>query len=194
MGFSASEIENLASGIGRKQTSIASEEAIDNGLMEILDIWFNGVRQEMSDALFNAKGKDTFIGSQGLKVVPNHTEEQLDISIEAPSYWEFVDKGVNGVEINQGSEFSFRSAGVSPTHQLAIQKWMGENGVVPNGDQTYEQAAYAIARSVKIKGIESTGFVSDVLTDESIETLKKSILSVTGKIISIKLSNGNNVS
>lgn len=187
MAFSEADILSMASEIGSKQSSIATEFAIGNGAKEMMEFWFNDVVDQMGDVLFQAKGRSTNLGSRDLIVVPNHSSKALEISIEGPDYWAFVDKGVNGLESVYSSPFSFKSLNVAPSHQLAIQKWMGTTGIQPEGGQSFAQAAYAIARSSKKNGIAPTNFVSKVLTQDTINQLESSLLAVTGAIIKVSI-------
>lgn len=92
-------------------------------------------------------------------------------------YGYFIDQGVDGTQHKtpNGSPYSFRNEGVSPSMQYGIFNWMRAKririrdlgtGRFAKGkitDKSYESLAYVIARSVKRKGINQTYFMTNPL-------------------------------
>lgn len=107
------------------------------------------------------------------------TKYRLDISMA--DYYDFVNKGVRGIESNAkapGSPYQFRKRSVSPAFLEALTKWVRREGlksrIIPEaavtervykrkakvlGPQDKERSlAYLIGRSIKRKGVRATGF------------------------------------
>lgn len=181
--------------VGRKSTEVPTDLLLAGSVKEAMAIWSTKASRDMAEFLNQKKNRSTGLGQDITALPVEQKEDYLELIIDAPEspYWEFVDKGVNGILSGAyGSPFSFKTLGVAPNHQRAIAKWMGEVRMQPRENQTWEQAAYVIARSVKEKGIEPTKFVENVLTESYIGELEKAILDITGETVKIKLKNGNN--
>ncbi len=192
MALSAEDImaKVRSQGIGTDKT--AARELLGNGITEVLETWTNDVAKSMVEYLENNKRVGTSL-AQGVTPLPVKSDgKAVEIELQAPSYWEFVDKGVSGLQNTFDTPFSFKFPSVSRSHAEAILNWIPKVGIQAMGDQTFEQVAYAIARSVKQKGINPTPFVTQTLTEARVNELEKAILDVTGESIKIKLRNGNN--
>lgn len=190
MALSAEEIKAqiLSQGVG----NIPTNNLVPNVIAKTVVAWVNDVAGSMVEFLDANKRAGTTL-AQGVTPIPIKADATgVEIELQAPSYWEFVDKGVNGLQRSVGSEFSFNYPNVSKSHAEAIRKWIPKAGIQARGEQTYEQVAYAIARSIKQKGIDPTPFVTNTLTEARVNELEKALLAVTGESIRIKLKNGNN--
>ena len=107
------------------------------------------------------------------------TKYRLDITML--DYYDFVNKGVRGIESNAkapNSPYQFRKRSVSPAFLEALTKWVRREGlksrILPEavvtervykrkakvlGPQDKERSlAYLIGRSIKRKGVRATGF------------------------------------
>lgn len=108
------------------------------------------------------KGSGTL--AQGVHALPIvHSGTSYSFEIHAPDYADFVDKGVNGVEQTRGSIYSFKSSHPSKKHVAAIMQWIPVAGLTlrdghPKKDP-YKAMAYAVATSVKQKGLKATPFM-----------------------------------
>ena len=113
------------------------------------------------------------------------------ITITAPEYAKFVDKGVKGYsnKYKNTGEFSFKRNGKSiPTK--AIRSFMMSRGIVPrlggkrvkltNPEQQLNAIAYLIGKAIKRDGIEAVPFYSSVLTEDLINDFSSKILDVMG--------------
>lgn len=103
------------------------------------------------------------------------SDKEITIRIYMPYYYDFIDKGVNGLRRSLGSPYSFRKPTSPPL--AAMRDFMINRGIVPrdsSGKRTkpknYEKAlnglAFAIGRKIKLNGIEGVPFYSNVINDE----------------------------
>lgn len=113
------------------------------------------------------------------------------ITITAPEYAKFVDKGVKGYnnKYKNTGEFSFKRNGKSiPTK--AIRSFMMSRGIVPrlggkrekltNPEKQLNAIAYLIGKAIKRDGIEAVPFYSSVLTEELLRDFSSKILDMLG--------------
>lgn len=118
------------------------------------------------------------------------------IDIEMEDYWDYINQGVNGLEVKWASEYLFRenpktpSAIGSPTFKDSIRQWMANKGIKQlswvDQDGEYrtknlktakdlDGAAFVIMQGIKKNGIEPSFFVDNALDDETITDLANSI-------------------
>jgi len=114
-------------------------------------------------------------------------QKVAQVAMEMASYWKFVEYGVNGVRVNRGSPFSFRSINPSPSHVAAIRKWAIDKALGIPADEI-DVAAYNIAKSIKRRGIKGRPFLNPMLSDAKMDELVSSIAVVVGKEISISIN------
>jgi len=98
-----------------------------------------------------------------------------------------VEYGVNGVRVNRGAPFSFRSIYPSASHVAAIRKWAIDKALGIPAEEI-DAAAYNIAKSIKRRGIKGRPFLNPVLSDAKMDELVNSIAEVVGKEISISIN------
>lgn len=107
--------------------------------------------------------------------------------LKMEDYWEFVDKGVQGVggvtksgrryiKKNNTSPFSFRDK-KPPIREL--EKWSYNNGVNP----------FVVQNSVFRKGIRATNFYSDVVDNKLVDELVNRLEEVGAREVEISLKN-----
>tara|TARA_R110002012_G_scaffold1372_2_gene5632 strand:+ start:1078 stop:1599 length:522 start_codon:yes stop_codon:yes gene_type:complete len=95
---------------------------------------------------------------------------KLSFEVKADSYYKFVDEGVNGLNSNMGSQYSFKLPYVTSKHARAIQEWKGLS----------LNNAYAVAMNNKKKGIKGKRITDNVLTDDVLDKISKDLAEVTG--------------
>lgn len=116
------------------------------------------------------------------------------IDIYMPYYYAFIDKGVNGLNKNQGSIYSFRKA--SPPPLKSIREFMMSRGIVPRKfnkttgkfdgsrlpitEKRLNSLAYILGRSIKLNGIEGVPYYSSVINENWLTELSESVLNVYG--------------
>lgn len=127
-------------------------------------------------------------GALEKSIAPNTTIEEGRIIVEvlAEDYWEYIDKGVNGLERNQRSPFSFRNLGVSRNMALSFEKFIKDRGItsiltrnaqgetiekILSTASDYKGASYHLAKATKKKGIERTDFFNSVFNQEAFDEL-----------------------
>jgi hypothetical protein len=132
------------------------------------------------------------------------SEGQILIKFLADDYWDFINSGVDGINqssgaiINQfGDTYKFKTSNPSPSmveafggganygkdgEQGNMQNWMASKGLIAeNGD--YNSLAFAIAKSVKQKGIKSTPFINNALSENKIQAFEQALLDAFESII-----------
>jgi len=113
------------------------------------------------------------------------------IDVLAMDYWQFIDSGVDGTQIKYGSPYSFKDH--QPTSEDLIS-WMSDKGIRSlswydreSGKQIekplvtledYKAAAFVIAKAVKRKGIEPSGFITNSFTQQEIDKLVKELVNL----------------
>ena len=113
--------------------------------------------------------------------------------INLNDYWKFLENGVNGTAVDNGSTYSFKSKTVNTD---AIEKWISVKKIVPhsinNKVPSTKQLAYYISRSIARNGIkgghylnsslQSTNFINNI-----IEEFSKQINIVINKITKVTI-------
>jgi hypothetical protein len=108
-------------------------------------------------------------------------------------YYDFVDKGINGVQGNVGSPYSFAYEKPSMAHAKSIAEWITTAGIEFKGrgtdkwEQAQLSAGYAMARAAKRKGIKAKPFFDNNITDARVEVLAQRIADSTGLEIELRL-------
>jgi len=123
-------------------------------------------------------------GSLKASIVPSEiklSSNGISVSITADDYGNYIEEGVKGVE-NQSidSPFSFKTIGVSKDHAEAVAKWIPARGIQPRENQTIKSLSYALATSIKKKGIKPQPWQSKVFTDETMNAFKLALTEVMG--------------
>lgn len=155
--------------------------------------WLQERIDEAKQILAN-DGRNTTAGALSASI----REGQFDLSEEgvlvmtvvAENYWKYINYGVNGTMVNQGSDMSFTTK--APPRQsmlnyirdktiteLAYTNRQGQRIVKPlNTEKSREGAAYVFAQSVKRKGIRKTPFIDEAFSDEQIDNLTKLLANI----------------
>ena len=89
---------------------------------------YAGLIREKLDAVDAASS-----GSLADSIKPTELEYNgttYTIGIEAKSYLDYVDKGVNGWAVNRGSVYSFKTKGVNPEGDMvkSVKEWLSREG------------------------------------------------------------------
>lgn len=130
-------------------------------------------------------------GSLAQSIIAMPVEQSGDVyefQVIADDYALFVDKGVDGTEVTHGSPYRFKHPNASRAHADAIRKWIPNVGIYAKEGQTYEQASWAIATSIKHKGLKPYPFIErsfgQIYEQEMAEALELAI----GRAVEIKLN------
>jgi hypothetical protein len=119
---------------------------------------------------------------QSIDATINVTVNNVSFSIEMEDYWKFVDKGVDGTEQSQGSEYKYKKNGKRIPLD-AMKKFVAARGLTPkpkskkvrktlknvSNTKNLDSLAWAIGVNIKKKGLEPTHFFTDIIN----ESLKK---------------------
>lgn len=128
--------------------------------------------------------------------------EVVTIDFLMNDYWDFINEGVNGVQNNFGSPYSFRS--LNPSREMvdaimgvgSLDGWIRAKGIrdliyVDNDgnlvikdlvtDSDFRSAAYVFARAVKRNGIQGNNFINNVFNEKAIQKFEEEILKAIEK-------------
>ncbi len=125
--------------------------------------------------------------------------DNIEVDILANDYWDFINSGVNGLQRQFGSEYSFKSLNPSPDMVDAfagtgseLGGWMKAKAITElvyydNNlqdfvrkelvtDSDYRGAAFVFARAVKRNGIEPNNFMDRAFNEEALNKFDELIL------------------
>jgi 4-hydroxy-3-methylbut-2-en-1-yl diphosphate synthase IspG/GcpE len=181
------EIQGDVLGVGAdvtKEFSLSRSPDVNAALIR----WMQDVIKLTVEGIDRVDAKATLNLRQSVGFAELPVEQKVaQVAMEMASYWKFVEYGVNGVRVNRGAPFSFRSINPSPSHVAAIRKWAIDKALGIPADEI-DAAAYNIAKSIKRRGIKGRPFLNQVLTDAKMDELVSSIAQVVGKEISISIN------
>lgn len=115
--------------------------------------------------------------ADSIKVLnPESEGKSIKVEVEAAFYSDFINNGVKGTKIKGTGKYSFRTSFPSKNMVDAIRDWMKASGLgvklvktehavgkleQKNAAIAAFDSAYAMARSIKQKGIKRTGYFDD---------------------------------
>lgn len=130
---------------------------------------------------------------------PKYKGKSVTLDIEALKYYQFLNKGVKGTQKGSG-KFAFKNNKVSTAMMFSIRKWLIREGIKARTNtgkaitkkeakrksitETSNKVAYAIAVSIKKKGIKKTGFM-----DKAIKATSSRVQAELGKAFKIDIIN-----
>jgi hypothetical protein len=151
-------------------------------------------RIEQAKQILANDGRNTTAGALSASIRQGQFELSEDgimtMTVVAENYWKYINYGVNGTQVNQGSDMSFTSKAPPRSAMLkyikdktiteiAYTNRDGQRIVKPlNTEKAREGAAYVFAQAVKRKGIRKTPFIDDAFTDEQIDNLTKLLANI----------------
>jgi 4-hydroxy-3-methylbut-2-en-1-yl diphosphate synthase IspG/GcpE len=181
------EIEGDVLGVGAdvtKEFSLSRSPDVNAALIR----WMQDVIKLTVEGIERVDAKATLNLRQSVGFAELPIEQKVaQVAMEMASYWKFVEYGVNGVRVNRGSPFSFRSINPSEKDVADIRKWAVDKALGIPADEI-DAAAYNIAKSIKRRGIKGRPFLNPVLTDAKMDELVTNIAQVVGKEISISIN------
>jgi hypothetical protein len=159
-----------------------------SALMTYLYNWAQEVTEELRESAM-AKANATGGLAQSMQAIPSQEGEKVVVSISMDDYYDYVNKGVNGVAAAVGSPYSFKTPYANSNMVAAItggggQSWIGAKGITAQ-DGDYNSLGWAIATSLKKKGIQPTRFFDDVINQELMDTFSEEMEKAFGKQIEI---------
>ena len=169
------------------------EKSLTEAVADIVLSWTDELIQDMrTDLDRQVKSKRNNLAqsiSPSLIVTRNGVSMELSLA----DYYDFVDKGVNGMQGNQGSIYSYKTARPSKKHAQAIAEWITDAGIdfKGRGSDNYAKArlnaAYAMATSIKKKGLKPKPFYDKNITQARVDDLSQRILDATGIVVELQL-------
>lgn len=169
------------------------EKSLTEAVADIVLSWTDELIQDMrTDLDRQVKSKRNNLAqsiSPSLIVTRNGVSMELSLA----DYYDFVDKGVNGMQGNQGSIYSYKTARPSKKHAQAIAEWITDAGIdfKGRGSDNYAKArlnaGYAMATSIKKKGLKPKPFFDKNINQARVEDLSQRILDATGIVVELQL-------
>jgi hypothetical protein len=193
-------LENLGS--GRNDFEAVELEPIEQALADLATLFADTAEKELNVKQAIATGKlAESIQWDRVKYLGG----VYSVDINVLDYYKWINKGVSGTENKTGGEYSFKNNRVSKSMMFAIRKWIIRNGLKANVKEvkakngkyalgrekktmnlanTSNSMAYAIATSIKKKGIKPTHF-----WDKAQTTVEKEIENSLGNAFAIAVVN-----
>lgn len=198
MSISKAQAKALSNGfldnLGEGKEGLIPRETLSE-LYVLAGDFIDYAQQELNKSNSNASGKL----SESLAII-NPTEKSIDV--EMNDYGWFVNDGVKGTKSGAG-KYAFKNDGASRKMVNEIQKWIKRGGLKSKNTNAkksiYAQekknaslselnkgraVAYAVARSIKQRGIKATGFI-----DKAGERLNKEVTGRLGEAFRIDIIN-----
>jgi hypothetical protein len=124
--------------------------------------------------------------------------QSLDYNISTPSgsyniefstdaeYFNFREQGVSGTEKDRNSPYKFKNNRPNKAMATAINEWTRAKGISAK-DGNYQALSWAIATNIKKRGFEGVHMIDNVFTNQEIQNIQDSLLTLTGEIIDVKI-------
>ncbi len=165
------------SGLGMSKGVFVPKEDMPLALQLVAD-YVEAFERQVADELNRLDKVDTGSLASSIKFETTETKNGIIIEVFVNDYYKFIDKGVKGIgrnNKNTTSPYKFRTLNPSQSHVNAIRKWINRNGIKARATDVKKYGAvgrekrqpqdkslaYIIARSIKSKGLERTGFWTD---------------------------------
>jgi hypothetical protein len=168
-------------------------EPLENSVEGVVSKWLQG-RIDYAKQLLAEDGRNTTAGALSASIRQGQfdlsNEGIVSVTVLAEDYWQYINYGVNGTDVNQGSTMSFttKAPPISSMLQyikdktiteLAYTDREGQRIVKPlTTDKERMGAAYVFAQGVKRKGIRKTPFIDNSFTDEEINKLTQLLANI----------------
>lgn len=179
-----------------------SKELLDKTSTIVTD-WANDAVKQMRKLLRerSKSGDDSMLAQSinfnGTKITSDGVQLVWDID----DYYIYIDLGVKGynntsktrVGPEKPSGFKFKNASTPKQMINSLKDYISRNGIpldVHEGQTTLEALeakAYSMAKAIKRKGINATGFYSDVFNQKNFDSLADKLSTVLGEAISVKI-------
>ena len=183
-------LDNLGS--GRDSEGLKTDHVID-ALVEIAGILLDETNKNLDKGGHNSSGA---LASSFKVVNPTVNGKVISLDIEALQYYQFLNNGVKGTKSGNG-RYAFKNPYPSKQMVKEVGDWMKRAGMSTRNikksvsKQESKQssvaqlnAAYAVARSIKMKGIKGTGFF-----DKAVQTASQKTKEILGKALKIDIIN-----
>ena len=173
--------------------------------LQLVAEYVEAFERKVADELNRLDKVDTGNLASSIRFETTETKNGIIISVFVNDYYKFIDSGVRGVgrnNKNTTSPYRFRYLNPSQSHVSAIRKWIARNGIKArvtdikkygavgreNRQPKDKSLAYIIARSIKSKGLERTGFWSSSI-DQVFKDFDVKMSQALGIDIRVNLEN-----
>jgi hypothetical protein len=191
-------------GLGMSKGVFVPKEDMPLALQLVAD-YVEAFERRAADELNRLDKVDTGGLASSIRFETTETANGIIISVFVNDYYKFIDSGVRGVgrnNKNTTSPYRFRYLNPSQSHVSAIRKWIARNGIKArvtdikkygavgreNRQPKDKSLAYIIARSIKSKGLERTGFWSSSI-DQVFKDFDVKMSQALGIDIRVNLEN-----
>jgi hypothetical protein len=169
----AISIKDLASNLGKSGLNFDT----DNPIQLVLGQWVLERIKVAQAKLDEPKGSNpsrssNASGSLRNSIAPETTTigSKVVVDIMANSYWDYLNKGANGTQVNFGSPYSYTANMGPPVNDIAT--WIRDRNIQPrNPTMTRQQLAVIISESVKRKGVAPVPFMDEAFNDQAVKDL-----------------------
>jgi hypothetical protein len=168
-------------------------EPLENSVEGVVSKWLQG-RIDYAKKLLADDNRNTTAGALSASIRQGQfdlsQEGKLSVTVLAEDYWQYINFGVNGTQVNHGSNMSFTTKAPPMASmldyirdktitELAYTSREGQRIIKPlNTDKARMGAAYVFAQGVKRKGIRKTPFITDSFTDKEIDNLTQLLANI----------------
>jgi hypothetical protein len=198
MSISKAQAEALAEGflddLGTSKEGLRPKETFTEIILLAAEFIENAQRNlNKSNSIASGALSESLVAAD-----PTLTNGTFSIDVFMNFYGLFVNKGVKGTRSGNGL-YQFKYENPSRKHVAAIQEWIKRASISVRSVKEYKgygrnekknkriaefDAAYAIAKSIKLKGLKPTGFL-----DKAEEQLKKNVSGRLGAALKIDILN-----
>ena len=172
MAKSLANIDDFIKGLEKRNPTDVETNSVQAVLYEWAFMFIKDCRERLEQS-GNISSGDL---SQNISPSVEGSNGVYTLSITLPDYYDFVNKGVQGVNGGNPSQYKFKTLKVSYSMMKSIRGWMKRNNLkatVQNKSfkhksvRTFESleksAAFAIATGIKKKGIKGSHYFDNAL-------------------------------
>lgn len=186
MPVNEGDIINQLEGLG---TNRSTAKMVDDAVQIAIIATSEQAIEKARSLLIN---KGTGALAQSITLTPTTVEGDVyTFTITADDYYDYVDKGVNGLSSAFTSPYQFKHPRPSRKHVEAIKSWIPAAGLtIGSGShpsiKTYDQLAWAVATAVKQHGIKPTNFIEQSFGAGFVSDMTGALRAALGKTVEIK--------
>ena len=175
-------------------------QSLEDKVLSFLKVWQSKVGQSGLDAINNAlnySNQQTDLQPDFKVQVFGNGGVRWALTFKTPdgrSYWQFIERGVDGWDKGYGSPYKFKKGGLVPPKALAsfiekrnlkldVDKSIKGKSRSLAYDKQKKTLAFKLGYSIKKKGIKPKPFVKDIMTDELMTELKVGMAKIFGEEI-----------
>jgi hypothetical protein len=152
-------------------------ESIDDVLNVHATLWIKKLKASLES---NNRMASESLASSLIPVIDS-SPNYVSLTILGNKYGKFVDKGVSGTKVKYTTPYSYKTKQPPVT---AMKQFIANRGIVPkegNTEEAITSLAYLIAKSIKVRGLKPTNFISEAIGKDEITALKKDIRNAIKK-------------